>query len=446
MTNANNTYTILFSNMNYSTPYTNISLLQNQLILNNYGDLAIVERLTIFLTFIVSIIGIIGNAGTIIVLNQKTMRQWRSSILLTALAAVDLLYLSIIFLSIIDTLTNQAVGLHRSILLCQATVYITHVCSFLSAACTLSFTLQRFIAVHFPLHANAIISNRSSIITILSLVFISSSFYAFSFFVTNISQGQCREDESYPVLFPLLIVDICLTFVIPFIFILLCNVAIVYKLQSRKKFTQSFIDSTAKASCCQRATDGHNERQELYGSNSQRNISTDYIHLKRGEKKHNYKMSTQLDESQRSEHKYLSRLSYPRLSMGRSSCEYVAQIGTLQRHQQAISQRTTKMLVICSTTFLIFNSPYSAVLFYSIISKQVLTRPLDILRYFYFMSFCLNFFLYSLCGNRFRHELIILLKKVCHRCCMNIFPQHCLPLSKSSPHTADSISTIRTRI
>ncbi|CAF1046406.1 unnamed protein product [Rotaria magnacalcarata] len=434
--------------MNYTKPYINISLLQNQIILNKYGDLAIVERLTIFLTFIVSIIGIIGNAGTVIVLNQNTMRQWRSSVLLTALAAVDLLYLSIIFLSIIDTLTNQAVGLHRSILLCQATVYITHICSFLSAAFTLSFTLQRFIAVHFPLHANAIISNRSSIITILLLVFISSSFYAFSFFVTNISQGQCREDETYPALFPLLIVDICLTFVIPFIFILLCNFTIVYKLQSRKKFTHSFADSTTAASCFQRVTDGHNERQELYESNSQTNSSTDYIQLKRGKKKHHYKMGTQLDEPRGSDHKYFSRLSYPypRLSMGRSSCEYMTHVGTLTKHQQAISQRTTKMLVICSTTFLIFNSPYSAVLFYSIISKQVLTRPLDILRHFYFMSFCLNFFLYSLCGNRFRHELIILLKKVCHRCCIDIFRQHCLPSSKSPPQTADYHSTIRPRI
>lgn len=188
----------------------------------------------------------IGNAGTIIVLNQQTMRKWRSSILLSALAAVDFLYLSIIFLSIIDTLTHQSIGLHRSLFLCQITVYITHVCSFLSAAFTLSFTLQRFVAVLFPLHANTIISNRSSIINIFLLIFISCTFYSFSFFVTNITHGQCREDENYPVLFPLLIVDTCLTFVLPFIFILLFNFAIVYKLQSRKKFTSTF----GKNICC----------------------------------------------------------------------------------------------------------------------------------------------------------------------------------------------------
>lgn len=206
----------------------------------NYHNLGLVERLTIYLTFILSLIGIIGNAGTILVLNQQTMRKWRSSILLSALAIVDFLYLTIIFLSIIDQLTNQSIGFHRSLILCQSTVYITHICSFLSSNFTLSFTLQRFVAVLFPLHAQTIISTRSSIINIAVLTVFSCSLYSFSFFVTNLSQDRCREDESYPALFPFLIVDICLTFVLPLIFILLFNIAIVYKLQSRKNFTERF--------------------------------------------------------------------------------------------------------------------------------------------------------------------------------------------------------------
>ncbi|CAF3326597.1 unnamed protein product [Rotaria sp. Silwood1] len=198
--------------------------------------LKFVERLTTHITLIVSIIGLIGNACTIIVLNRQSMRKWRSSILLSSLAAVDFLYLLIIFLSIIDELTNKAIGLNQSLILCQVTVYITHVCSFLSANFTLSFTLQRFIAVIFPLHAKTIISNRSSITNISVLLIFGCSFYSFSFFVTNVSDGKCLEDDAYPVLFPLLMVDICLTFIIPFIFIVIFNCAIVYQLQHRKKF------------------------------------------------------------------------------------------------------------------------------------------------------------------------------------------------------------------
>jgi hypothetical protein len=205
-----------------------------------HEQLTWVERLTIYITFIVSIIGLVGNVCTMIVLNSRSMRKWRSSILLTALAAADFLYLLIIFLSIIDTLTYQAIGLHRSLLLCQTTVYITHVCSFLSANFTLSFTLQRFVAVLFPLHANKIISTRSSTINIILLIVFSASFYSFSFFLTNISNGICKEDERYPALFPLLIVDTCLTFVLPFIVIVCFNCAIVYKLRARKQFDHRF--------------------------------------------------------------------------------------------------------------------------------------------------------------------------------------------------------------
>jgi hypothetical protein len=244
MANINRTDSFLSININSSTLsssyYDNQSNLHDDQRINNSEPLQLVERLTTHITLIVSVIGLIGNACTIIVLNRQSMRKWRSSMLLSALAAVDLLYLLIIFLSILDALINQSIGLHRSLILCQATVYITHVCSFLSAAFTLSFTLQRFVAVLFPLHANTIISNRSSIINILLLLGFGCSFYSFSFFVTNLSQGQCREDERYPALFPLLIVDTCLTFVLPFICILVFNCAIVYKLRTRKRFGSFF--------------------------------------------------------------------------------------------------------------------------------------------------------------------------------------------------------------
>ncbi len=144
----------------------------------------------------------------------------------------------------------------------------------------------------------------------------------------------------------------------------------------------------------------------------------------------------------RSGSEYVTRLSHPRLSSPTASYEYVSPVGSGSNQRQAISQRTTKMLVICSTTFLIFNSPYSAVLFYSIVSKHVLTRTLDILRHFYFMSFCLNFFLYSLCGNRFRHELILLLKKICRKCCTQNIRAHWFRFDKSPNQSSISARTI----
>jgi hypothetical protein len=115
-------------------------------------------------------------------------------------------------------------------------------------------------------------------------------------------------------------------------------------------------------------------------------------------------------------------------------------------HRQTISQRTTKMLVICSTTFLVFNSPYCAVLLYSVISKDVLTRILSILRHFYFMSFCLNFFLYSLCGHRFRRELILLFNDCVRKCCSNTNRSHRLRIDKIPTHSSFTRAPTRTAV
>lgn len=134
-------------------------------------------------------------------------------------------------------------------------------------------------------------------------------------------------------------------------------------------------------------------------------------------------------------------LCHTRLSTPTISYDIVSPANSSNR-RQTISQRTTKMLVICSTAFLIFNSPYCVVLFYSVISKNVLTRTLDILRYFYFMSFCLNFFLYSLCGNRFRHELVTIVR----RCCLNNLRENLFHIEKIPPQSSLSRATVRTGV
>ncbi len=52
------------------------------------------------------------------------------------------------------------------------------------------------------------------------------------------------------------------------------------------------------------------------------------------------------------------------------------------------------------------------------------------------MSFCLNFFLYSLCGNRFRHELILLMKTCCRKCYSQNIRLHGLRIEKIPQQTS----------
>ena len=183
----------------------------------------------------------------------------------------------------------------------------------------------------------------------------------------------------------------------------------------------SRLDASIIAGSCRRRS--HVPTADLCPSNGNSPL-IDQIPLRNERKRTVRKISTSCSESTRSGVEYVTRFGHPRLSTPTVSYELAASPPANTHQRQAISQRTTKMLVICSTAFLIFNSPYCAVLFYSVISKHVLTRTLDILRHFYFMSFCLNFFLYSLCGNRFRHELVNLLKRICRKCTTPKFRLH----------------------
>jgi hypothetical protein len=202
----------------------------------------------------------------------------------------------------------------------------------------------------------------------------------------------------------------------------------------------------ATASYRRKSTECYHDRQRLSHPNGYSLNTHDNIPLKNERKVTTRKISTSCADSTRSGNEYLTRFSHPRFSTLTVSYEHVTLTENGSNHSKTISQRTTKMLVICSTTFLIFNSPYSAVLFYSILSKHVLTRTLDILRHFYFMSFCLNFFLYSLCGNRFRHELIILLKTICRKCCTQSFRQQWLNLDKITNQSSFSRAAARSGI
>ncbi len=177
------------------------------------------------------------------------------------------------------------------------------------------------------------------------------------------------------------------------------------------------------------------ERQRLYESNPNNN----YISFKNGNQtlngltlSHSKMSTTTLESTTTSGNGHLSRLSHARVSNELTP----ASSSNSNPNRQGISQRTTKMLVICSTTFLLFNSPYCAVLLYCIISEVVFAHTLSILRHFYFMSFCLNFFLYSLCGHRFRHELILLFKTCCRKCSSQNIRSHWLRIEKFPQQTS----------
>ena len=71
------------------------------------------------------------------------------------------------------------------------------------------------------------------------------------------------------------------------------------------------------------------------------------------------------------------------------------------------------MLLAASTVFLVFNLPYHLLLFCFLLKQtqpEWMFRAVNIARLWFFASFCVNFFVYAICGQRFRTEVVRLFR------------------------------------
>ncbi|CAF4735659.1 unnamed protein product, partial [Rotaria sp. Silwood2] len=104
--------------------------------------------------------------------------------------------------------------------LCLIISFISHLAELLSACYTVSFTIQRYSAVRYPLKAAA--HRRSSPITFLLLIFIFSAIFCFTLSERN-TYVNCHEELKLSWF----IADAFISFVIPFSIILIFNILIV---------------------------------------------------------------------------------------------------------------------------------------------------------------------------------------------------------------------------
>lgn len=133
----------------------------------------------------------------------------------------------VLSLALSDLLFNLALlirGTHDTVLKrtgrsCSVISFLSHLAEVLSAWYTVSFTIQRFVAVHYPFQAAA--RDHSSRLISLLLVFLVSVSFCFS--LTYYAQYvDCTEELTLGWF----IADAALSFVIPFALILLFNILI----------------------------------------------------------------------------------------------------------------------------------------------------------------------------------------------------------------------------
>ena len=285
--------------------------------------------------------------------------------------------------------------------ICQVSIVISYVCSFLSAAFTLLFTFQRFLAVVKPLKlATGSMLQSTHFIRRLIIGLIAFAFliYSFSIFLYDMTPkkdheqteavAKCGVNANYIKAVDIFdnTVDPFLTLVIPSLGIIVMNGLIVRTFSKYQK-EYNLVRHSKISSKKEKPFEFKNKsKRSMILPNEE--ISLEIVHEKNSSNR----------SSQIIGIKSRSRLDLTTTSMPKSN-----QINS--------SSHITKTLLMVSFSFILLNSPYRASRLIAYI-RMTLTENFvltnleyaisEVLINFYFTSYSVNFFLYSLCGKKFR--------------------------------------------
>ena len=146
--------------------------------------------------------------------------------------------------SFIQIFLKKVYFIDSNILICKLISYSISVTIFLNSAITVSFSLERALAINFPLKIRNLRENYRYLfkLIIIVVIFISFTFPVYNLFLTNLvevnSNGKMRCDipSRYESLyFNFTIVFVIKTLAIPFIIITLSNISILIAIERNKK-------------------------------------------------------------------------------------------------------------------------------------------------------------------------------------------------------------------
>jgi hypothetical protein len=341
-----------------------------------------------------------------------------------------------------------------SINFCQLLAFVSHLAELLSACFTVHFTVQRFIAVRFPL--SVFIEKNIHLLhyCIVSFFIITGVLYCYMLVKVN-GYDDCQED----LRLSWFLSDALSSFVIPFIIIATLNLLIIFHLRKtcRDKQQLSF---------------NKRPKREYLSLSRRKNYSISYDSSSHSRFSDNFSgpnikviIYTKKNKVKLTDYFFsFIQTSLHQIPLNGEANDHFLSVGPIHSRNASIrsttryhaqSHRVTRMLILVSTCFLLLNAPshicsislelytlkksvekanshlttmnilnYSNEtkfenlnLFSSTISKEILPRrKVSFLQIFYiiliiskhiaYLSYSINFFLYSFCGMKFRGELM----------------------------------------
>lgn len=127
------------------------------------------KEFEVYYTPFLAVFGTVGNLLSVYVFFNTKLRKLSSSYYLAALAVFDSIFLISLFIVWLDVV---GVNWFNLPVVCQTMIYFAYVCSFLSVWLVIAFTVERFVAVKYPLLRQSIctVSRAKSIVLVLIFV------------------------------------------------------------------------------------------------------------------------------------------------------------------------------------------------------------------------------------------------------------------------------------
>ena len=334
---------------------------------------------------VISIVGMCGNFICFLVFMATDLRKLSSSVYLAALSVCDTVFL---FTTLCSWLDNVRVDIYHRHGWCQVLTYLGFVTSFLDVWYIVSFTIERYFVICYPLKRQTLCTTKRAKIVVSCLAIFGCTIFTFALWTSEVGTLYQRpfcspKPEYFRLVLALTNVDTLITLIIPTILIVTCNIRITYAV------TQFF-------------------RTHINVRNTRINIEVDQSDFKN--------QTTSYDPYSRA---YQTSNVYNRLQM-----------------------KVTKMLLLVSTAFLVCHIPSHSMRVYGFIMALLSTetylpshRTLLIqkfFQFFYLMNFGINVFLYSLSGKTFRRAMAQLFRIIRNSVTRFVWKKYTMVRSKST--------------